>query len=148
MGDTSLNGNRKIPRIGGQSQGCACSISKPDFQIPHRDLSRLGGTESPRCFDFSNGVADLFFGGGKRLSSLRTASRRCCCAHPWPRPPGDGNHFPCFLTVSLSPMSPNGTWGSGRFGMDPSGAGSATTRFPFKKYNLYPIEPRFSDSLP
>jgi hypothetical protein len=74
-------------------------MSNPDFQIPRRDLSRLGGTKSLGCFDFGNGVADWFFGGGKRLSSLLTASQRCCCAHPWFRPPHGDNHFPCFFNV-------------------------------------------------
>ena len=87
MGNTSLHGNRAVIRIGGRSQGCAYSRSKPDFQIPHRDLSRLGGTKSTGFFDYGHGVADLFFFGGKRFSFLPTAPRRCCCAHPWPRRP-------------------------------------------------------------
>jgi hypothetical protein len=90
MGDISLYGNRRLIRIGGRGQGCAHSMSKPDFQIPHRDLPRLGGIKSTGCFDFGNAVADLFCGGGKRFSSLPSASRRCCCAHPWPRPSDGG----------------------------------------------------------
>jgi hypothetical protein len=107
MGDTPFYGNRGLIRIGGRSQSRHRrdrSMSKPDFQIPHRDLSRLGGTESPGCFDFGNGVADLFFGGGKRFSSLSTASRRCCCAHPWPRPFGGGNRFP--INIFAAPQRP------------------------------------------
>ena len=66
MGNTSLYGNRALIQIGGRSQSRPWrdySKSKPDFQIPHQDLSRLGGTKLTRCFDLCNGVADLFLGG-------------------------------------------------------------------------------------
>ena len=76
MGDTSLYGNRGLIRMGGRSQGCAHSISKPDFQIPHRDLSRLGGTKSTRFFGFPMGLPTC-------SSSDENASLLC------PPPPGD-----------------------------------------------------------
>jgi hypothetical protein len=60
-GNTSLYGNRAMIQIGGRSQECACSLSKPDFQIPHRDLSSLG--QSSRGFGFCYVFADLFLGG-------------------------------------------------------------------------------------
>jgi hypothetical protein len=53
MGDNSLYANRSLIRIGGRSQGCAPSMSKLNFPIPHQDLSRLGGTDSPRCLIFA-----------------------------------------------------------------------------------------------
>ena len=106
MGNTSLYGNRGLIRIGRRSQGCAHSMSMPDFQIPHQDLSRPGGTKS-------SGV--LIFAMGSPTCSWTDENASLLC----PPPPGDaaahspgldvqsGSPFSCVSRFVMSPMSPN-----------------------------------------
>ena len=60
----------------------------------------------------------LVLGRMKVILSFAHLSRRCCCAHPRPRPPGVDNHFPCFVTLPVLPISSN--WKETHIGTRPT----------------------------
>jgi hypothetical protein len=96
MEKTSLYGNRGLIRIGGRGQGCAqqhrretVGKEKKGFHPPkNRSATPLLKSKS------------LGHLASEREISLWDLEIRLAHAHPWPRPPGADNHFPCFFNVS------------------------------------------------